>query len=326
MSRGRLQPLTDRILGQLPGPRPLWIAAWASVPWLNAGANLLMEDDARTAVWEQSDVLIVLSYATMSFAVAVTLWAAERIARRLQALLTTSEVLGGDARDSFREMDSVTGPLIGSAAVAVAFALGPLMEGNLVAAILRLATWFIVGLALFTFVWTYASLQLGLDRLGRRPLRVDSALVDPGLGLQPLGRLAFMGLWMLLVWLVPVLLTTLPDVVGVVLGLLVLAAALASFFLSLFRLHRQMAAVKAGELETARALYAQAYEPVRTERTVEALERQHDLLRAADGLERRAREIHDWPIDEGIVARVATIVTSVLAITVARLILDPVGL
>jgi len=84
--------------------------------------------------------------------------------------------------------------------------------------------------------------------------------------------------------------------------------------------------VKARELELARSLYAKAYEPVRSEATVEALDRQHHLLHAADGLERRAREIHDWPIDEGIVARVITIATSVAAITVARLILDPIGL
>jgi hypothetical protein len=135
-----------------------------------------------------------------------------------------------------------------------------------------------------------------------------------------------MGLWMLLVWLVPVLLTGLPDLVGVVLGLLVLGAALATFFLSLFRLHRQMVEIKAREIEFARSLYAQAYEPVQAERTVDALERQHHLLHAADDLERRAREIHEWPIDEGIIVRVLTVATSVVAITVARLILDPIGL
>ena len=33
-----------------------------------------------------------------------------------------------------------------------------------------------------------------------------------------------------------------------------------------------------------------------------------------------------WPIDEGTVPRVVTITTSVVTITVARLILDPLGL
>jgi hypothetical protein len=191
---------------------------------------------------------------------------------------------------------------------------------------LRGATWFVLGIAFWTFLWTYASLQLGLDRLGRERLLPDAVHVDPGLVLRPLGGVAFMGLWMLLAWLVPVLLTGLPDVLGVAIGLLLLTGGLATFFLSLLRLHRQMAAVKASELAIARELYAQASEPVRAERNLEALERQQRLLGAADALEKRAGAIHEWPIDEGIVARVLTIATSVIAITVARLILDPLGL
>jgi hypothetical protein len=300
--------------------------AWAAIPWLNAGGNLLLEDEVRSAVWEQSDVFVVLNYASLSLAVVIALVGADRIARRLHSLLTTSVVLDGDPHASFRELNSTTGPLAVSTAAGLAFGLSALVQDGLAPALLRGVTWFVLGVALFTYLWTYGSLLLGLDRLGRTQLRSEAALIDPSLGLQPFGGLAFTGLWMLLVWLVPVLLTGLPDVVGVVIGLLVLTAALATFFLSLYRLHRQMVAVKGRELELARSLYAKAYEPVRAEGTVEALERQHHLLRAADGLERRAREIHDWPIDEGIVARVATIATSVLAITVARLILDPVGL
>jgi hypothetical protein len=46
--------------------------------------------------------------------------------------------------------------------------------------------------------------------------------MDPGLGLRPLGDVAFMGLWILLASLVPLVLTGLPDVVGVVIGVAVL--------------------------------------------------------------------------------------------------------
>lgn len=135
-----------------------------------------------------------------------------------------------------------------------------------------------------------------------------------------------MGLWMLMMWLVPVLLTGLPDLVGVILGTLVLFGALAAFFLSLIGLHRQMIAVKASELALARDLYSQAYEPVRASPTLETLERQRSLLGAAEALEKRAHAIHDWPIDEGTFARVLTITTSVVAMIVARLILEPLGL
>jgi hypothetical protein len=150
--------------------------------------------------------------------------------------------------------------------------------------------------------------------------------MDPGLGLRPLGDVAFTGLWILLAWLVPLVLTGLPDVVGVVIGGLVLTVALATFFLSLVRLHHRMVEVKTEELALARDLYGQAYAPVRTTPTLETLEQQRSLLGAADALEKRAKAIHDWPIDEGTFARVLTIATSVVAITLGRLILDPLGL
>jgi hypothetical protein len=324
---GRLQPMTGRILADLPGPRVVWIAAWAVVPWLNAAANLLLEEEARSAIWEQSRALVLLNYAALSFAVAITLWGAERIARRLEELrATTWDVLELEAREPFREMNNVVGPLAASAATAIAFAVGALVVDGWASAILRGATWFVLGVALWTYLWTYASLQLGLDRLGRQHLLPDAARVDPSLGLRPLGGVAFMGLWMLLAWLAPVLLTGLPDVVGVAIGLIVLAGALATFFLSLVRLHRQMVEIKASELTVARKLYAEAYEPVRSAPTLEVLERQQPLLGAADALEKRAQAIHEWPIDEGTLARVITIATSVIAMAVARLLLDPFGL
>lgn len=323
----QLRPATERILARLPGPRVLWIALWALLPWLNAGANLLLEAEARSAVWEQSRALILLNYAALSFAIVVTLWGTERIAHRLETLRAmTSSVLQGDGSEPFREMNSIVAPLVASTGAAIAFALSTLVGDGWAPAILRGATWFLLGVPLWTFLWTYSSLQLGLNRLGRERLRPDAARVDPTLGLQPVGGVAFMGLWMLLAWLVPVLLTGLPDVVGVVIGVVVLIGAVATFFLSLLGLHRQMVDVKASELAIARDLYAQAYEPVRAAPTLEVLERQHPVLGAADALEKRSHAIHEWPIDEATVARVITIVTSVIAVIIARLILDPLGL
>ena len=322
-----LRPLTERILASLPGGRALWILGWALVPWLNAGANLLLGTEVRSAVWEQGRVLVLLNYAALSLAIVISVWGAERIARRLESLRpTTSKVLEGEVREPFRELSSVVGPLVASAATAVLFASAAFFRDGLAAGALRGATWLVLGIAFWTFLWTYASLQLGLDRLGRERLRRDAARVDPGLGLRPLGAVAFMGLWMLLAWLVPLLLTGLPDVVGIVLGLLVLVAGLGAFFFSLLRLHRQMVEVKESELRVARELYAEAYEPVAAAPTLEALERQHRLLGAADALEKRAQAIHDWPIDEGTLARVITITTSVIAMIVARIILTPLGL
>jgi hypothetical protein len=288
----------------------------------------LLDTESKSAVWDQSTTLVLLNYAALSVAIVIALWGAGRIARRLEALRSsTAAVLEQSVRrDPFRELNSVRGPLLASVATSIVFAASAFADDGWAPALLRGATWLVVGVALWTFLWTYSSLQLGLDRLGRKRLPADAARVDPGLGLRPLGDVAFTGLWMLLAWLVPLLLTGLPDVIGVATGALVLTGGLAAFFLSLLRLHRRMVEVKAQELAIAQDLYAQAYEPVRATPTLEVLERQRNLLAAADSLEKRAREIHDWPIDEGTFARVITIATSVAAITVARLILDPFGL
>jgi hypothetical protein len=296
----------------LPGPRVVWILAWALVPWLNAAANALLESGARSAVWDQSRTVVILNYAALSLAMLITLWGIERLARRM-------------AEIGLHPADGAATVVL-AAATAVAFAGASLVDVGWLAAVLRGGTWFVLAIPFWTFLLAYASLLFGLDRLGREQLSPDAARLDPALGLRPLGDLAFMGLWMLLATLVPVVLTGLPDVVGVVIGLLLLAGGLAAFFLSLFRLHRQMVAVKKNELAVARDLYAQAYEPLRAAPTLDALERQRQLLAAADALEKRALGIHEWPIAEGTVARVITITTSVMAITTARLILDPLGL
>jgi hypothetical protein len=243
---------------------------WALIPWLNAGANLLLEAEARSAIWEQSRTLVILNYGALSLAIGITVWGSERIARRLESLpAATSDVFAVDTTDRFRELNNFAEPLLASAATAIVFGLTAFVEDGVASAFLRGVTWFLVGIALWSFLWTYASLCLGLDRLGRDRLRLIAVGVDSTHGLRPLGGVAFMGLWILLAWLVPVLLTGLPDIVGVVLGVAVLSAAIAAFFLSLFRLHRRMVEWKESELAIARELYVDAYEPVRATPTVE---------------------------------------------------------
>jgi hypothetical protein len=322
----RLRPLSDRILAWLPGRRIYWIAAWALIPLANAGGNLLLGAET-SAVWEQSDLLVVLNYAALSFGVVLTLWGTARIARRSERLRAeTTDVLDTDASDPFRAMNSVVGPLVIAVGGATALAVSAFLRDGWASAFLRGGTWLLLGIAFWTFLWTYACLQFGLNQLGDGRLRRDAALIDPSLGLRPLGAAAFMGLWMLLVWLVPVVLTGLPDVVGIVIGLVVLAGGLGAFFFSLWGLHRQMTAVKEGQVAIARELYAEAYEPVRVEPTLEALERQRGLISAAEALEKRALAIHDWPVDQATWAWVIGIATSVFALTLGRLILKPLGI
>ena len=323
----RLRPLTERILARLPGATWAWIGLWALVPWLNAAANLALDDDGTSAVWDQSTLLVVLNYVSISLGVVISLWGARRLAERLQVLgAEAPDVLGVRAPRVLRALDDAAVPVALSIASAIVFGLTALERNGPAAGLLRGGTWLVLGIALWTFLWTYVVLQLGLARLARGRPRAEAAQVDPSLGLRPFGAAAFMGLWMLLVWLVPVVLTGLPDVAGVVVGLTVLVLALASFFSSLVGLHRQMVEIKGRELARARSLYAEAFEPVRMTPNLETLKEQQPLLGAADALEKRAEAIHEWPIDEKTFAWVITITTSVIAMTIGRLILDPLGL
>lgn len=300
----------------MPGGPWLWTGVVALVPWLNAGANLLLDTESKSAVWEQSGSVVILNYVALSLAVVMSIWGSGHIARRVDALYGAAP---------FRELNSAVAPVLGGVGMALAFGVSALVEDGLTAGLLRGITWLIVGTALWTFIATYVSLQIGLYRVGGERV-ADAARMDPGLGLRPAGDVAFTGLWILLAWLVPLVLTGLSDVVGVAIGAAVLASALATFFLSLVRLHHRMVDVKAEELAVARGLYAQAYQPIRENPTLDTLEQQRHLLTAADTLEKRAKSIHDWPIDESTLARVLTIATSVAAITIGRLILDPFGL
>ena len=320
-------PGTERLLARLPGLDVVWIVIWSAVPWANAGLNLLFDTGERSAVWEQSRPVVLLNYAALSLAILVAFFGSRVMARRVEALDETATQLFVDAstRRSFREINLLTGPLAGTAATALAFGSTAYLEDGWAAAVLRGATWLVAGFPLWSFLWTYAALQLGLNRLGHARLRDEPTLVDPSLSLRPLGAVSFLGLWLLVVAIVPVVVTGAPDVIGLVLGLLVLCGGLAAFGWSLLGLRRQIVDWKEEQLALARKLYAEAYGPVRAARTLEALREQHTLLGAADSLEKRVRGIHDWPVSEGTWAWVIGIATSVVAIACARLILRPFG-
>jgi hypothetical protein len=121
-----LQPLTERVLAAVPGPRSAWILIWALLPWANAGANLLL-DTETSAVWEQRRALVILNYASISLAVVITLWGTNRIARRLEAL----------GPEPFRAINSVVGPLLLASATAVAFGVSAGVRDGFASGLLR---------------------------------------------------------------------------------------------------------------------------------------------------------------------------------------------
>ncbi|HJU97744.1 MAG TPA: hypothetical protein VJ644_07205 [Jiangellaceae bacterium] len=320
--------MTERILAGLPGPRLVWVVAWALVPWLNLAVIMAVDGDE----WAGTGIPTgeILNRAAVSFAVLLSLFGAARITDELRGLrLDLVKVVEQEEQDVerlFRGLDSTLAPLLLTAAAVVVLPLDEAVGGEPVAAVIQATTWLVLGIPLWTAVWVYLTLQRGLNRLGRGHLTLEAYHGDRSLGLRPVGRLAFTGFWMLFGTVGPLVVTGISDVPGAVVGIGVLVAGVTLFFLSLRRLNRQMVAVKQHELERAVDLYRQAYQPVRDEPTLEVLQRQTALLSAAEALEKRAERIQEWPFDEATFARVVTIASSVAAVVIGRIILDPVGL
>ena len=321
-------PLTERILSRLPGPRLAWVVAWALVPWLNLAVIVAV----RAAGWAGTGVPLVevLNRTAVSFAVVLSLWGAARITDQLGtlrlALAGVVEQQEPDVERLFRGIEGALVPLLLTAAAVVVLPLDEALRGEPVAALIQAATWLVLGIPLWTAVWVYLMLQMGLNRLGRGQLTLKAYRGDRSLGLRPVGRLAFTGFWMLVGSVGPLVLTSFSDLPGVVVGIGVLGAGVGLFFLSLRRLNRRMAAVKQREVERALDLYMQAYQAVRDEPTLEVLQRQVGLLNAAEALEKRAERIQEWPFDEATFARMVTIASGVAAFIIGRVLLSGVGL
>jgi hypothetical protein len=326
--QGQPTPVTERILSRLPGPRRAWIAAWALVPWLNLAVVQIV--DAADRGGPGVTLREVLNRAAVTVAIVLALWGGMRIIadlRRLPpALATVVEQDEPEVAGLFGGIDSMLVPLLLTAASMVVLPIDEALAGDLVAAAIQALTWLIVGIPLWTAVWIYLTVQVGLGRLGQGRLTLQAYRGDRSLGLLPVGRLAFTAFWMLLGVVGPLVLTNASDIPGAVVGTVVLVAGVGLFFWSLRRLHRQMIAVRERELELARGLYMQTYQQVRDQPTLEVLGRQASLLKAAEELERRAERILVWPFDEVTFARVVAIASSVTAGIIARLLLEPVGL
>lgn len=323
-----LRPVTDRVLGALPGPRAAWMAAWALVPWLNLAIVLTTEELGWAATTDHSTETV--NRVAVSFAVLLALWGTTRIASELARLRPAlAEVVAEDLPEVerlFRGVDSIGVPLLLTVSVGVVLPLDEATSGEPVAAAVQGVTWLLIGIPLCTAVWVYVTLQLGLHRLGRGRLTLEGYRGDRTLGLQAIGSLAFTAFWMLVGALTPLALTGTEDRPAVLVTTAVLVASVGLLFLSLHGLHRQMAAVKHTELDRARALYQEAYRPLQREPTLERLQQQVAAMNAAEALEKRAERIQAWPFDEGTFARIVTIASSAVATIIARILLAPTGL
>jgi UDP-glucose 4-epimerase len=240
------------------------------------------------------------------------------------ARLTAGE--GRSLDRPIRGMDSIAGPIALTLALAGINLILVALEYGWRLALLNYPAEFLIELPLLTFFWVYASLLIGLNRLGRQRLNLEPTPGDRALGLGPVGHLAFTGFWIFSLGFAPILIASATSTPTLVFNLAFFLIGFALFVLSLNRLHQQMAEAKRGHLVIARKLYADAYLPLLDKPTARTLKSQTPQLNAAEALEKRSAGIQEWPFDEVLTGRIAIIVTSVVATVIARIVLDAIGL
>jgi len=327
--RAAVQPLTERVLRRLPGPRAVWIILWALLALVRLATLLLvlsLTGDARTPA-DLASGFVREGQVTFAYVVLVALWGTPHLVRRITALAPAIDRLMPSGADAwpFERLTSVRGP-VALAAVSVALATpSTAAEYGPAVALADIPLLFVVVLPIVTFVWTYGATLVGLDRLGGSRLALDLFPQDRSLGLGPIGAAAIYGFWLVIVAAVPSLVLGTSDVTTFALCIGVVLVAVCLFVLSMLRLHGQMRAAKARYVASTHALVAEAYGPVRTATDLATLEANAAALNAAQSLADRADRILEWPIDERMIASMTVVVTGVVTSLIVRVVLDTLG-
>ena len=325
------RPLTERVLDRLPGSRVGWLLLWGLSPF--------MAYELANVVWGLPNYLGLPANLAFGLANLVALWAAGRLAARIERLQPTLERLLAPEdlaprRHPFRHVGRLRGPLLLSALSVLSWELVDFVGSPSVATAFVMAAVFVGQLGISTFLWIYGVSLFGLDRIGRRTLHLEPFTTEPTLGLKPLGSLAFESFLLLAAAGTPPIAFVLGDVRGVVVGLGTVAIFAALFILSAYSLHRTLVAAKASHLQWAHGLVVAALasieqhgrEPADEAAIVAVLGEARPALAAATEIERRALAIQEWPFDATIVRAVAAILTSVTAVVIARLLLSRLGM
>jgi hypothetical protein len=321
-------PLTERILRRLPGPRRLWMLAWATVALLRPIELIVVLSLTGDADRAPNLADVFRTQGLFAYVILVTLWGNATLTARVVALAPALRILAPaeTAAAPFGQLTSGRGPIALTAAiVAIATLTTPLDYGWAVA-IVDVPFLTIIILPITGFIWTYGVVLTGLDRLGRSRLALDLFPQDRALGLGHVGAAAFTGFWLTFAAAAPLLLVSGQDPATLAIGGVVVVAVTLLFVLSMNRLHAQMRAAKMRYVTMARAYVAAAYEPIRVTGTLATLQEAAPALSAAQALADRADKLLEWPVDERMVTFMTVVVTGVVTSLIVRFVLQAAGI
>ena len=326
-SRDPLEPVTERILGALGGSRVVWILLWAALPLLSpivfsAVVRATGRPFGMSAFVDASWTQIGLAWASLTLLLGCGRLATRARSTRDELVRSASvEVPAG----LFGAIARADGPFLLTAVVVVITvgdnwaAFGPLPP------LATLPLFIAYMLPIMTYVWVYVAILVDINRLGELPVVLDRFPQDRTMGLGHVGSLASTGVGLLLVAAFPVLLAGSDEPGTLAISLSLVVGVVGVYGLSMWRLHRQMAAAKEQYVATARRLYADAYSPIRQRPDVDTLTASSSALSVAQSLDERASGLPTWPIDEGTARFVAVIITGVITSLIVRALFVAIG-
>ena len=305
-------PLTERILAVLPGPRLLWIGIWALFPLFHHVVlmQVIRITDSPGYAWTFWELMVTRlpSHAVQSYMVVIAFWASRKLAADVGALRPAISRLcpagGREVSSPFPGLSSIAGPFAFAAVVAAAETADRASTYGVVPSLLFLPYQTLWVLPMMTLPWVYIAFLVGLDRLGRQRMSLGSFPEDLSLGLGQVGATVFEAFLIFCALAVPFLFVSLRDGMDLTIGLAFFGAGVGAFFVSVWRLHRQMLETKQAHVSRAGRLYAQTYEPLDAQMTPATLQQCASPLSAAEGLMRRAFAIQEWPFDDRTMARI----------------------
>jgi hypothetical protein len=320
-------PLTERVLRWLGPPRSLWVMLWALVPLISP---FVFATAIRLAGHEFGDAEFGNLFATqavVAYACLVFLVGGRLLGRQATTLRQDLARLapGAAASDLFGRIGDTAGPLVLTAIGAAILSTNGWLRYGPIPPLAALPPLLVYLVPIATFVWVYLTILVDLDRLGRQQLALEAFPEDRTLGLEEVGSLASAGLGLVLAAAVPVLLAGSDEPVTLGISLAIVVATVAVFVLSMWRLHRQMAAAKRRHVAVARRLYADAFAPLRDHPDIETLAARSGVLQAAQSLDERAESLQTWPVAEETMRFLAVIVTGVLTSLIVRGLFAAIG-
>lgn len=314
-------PLSERAFLLLPGPWLVWAVLWSGLGPFCTGLWL------KAFAFDENRPVVLVTWGLITL---VCILVAKTLSRDVAALRSVLQQLTGRIGDAalepFAGLGRVTGPALMAAMSTAVYLPEPIRRAPFGYMLGLVGSVYITNLALYQGVWAMVVVLRGLDALGKQQLRLLPFEVDPSLGLRPLGQLAFkVFLTGVTVSILAVLTTaTTPSQLAIL--VLTLLVIVATFFLSMYRLHQQLVSEKTKLRAWSRQMTAVAVAPLKREATTEGFQAHSPGVLAADTIARQVGAVQEWPVDERVLRVVATITTSVAAAVFARLLLTRIGL